>query len=282
MEMNEKISTKIILNLLKMLVMSGLLGLVTDGFSPFNNFGQAYFVWPMIMVLYNLPPLMCMKDPYLFMTLLIPGSKSPIKDINVYLRPLVDELLMLWEMSVETYDKFDKQNFIMKAALMWTINDFPALRMISGWSTHGKLSCPVYMGDVLGAQLKHSGKTIFFGTARSFLQIQHKYRRMSASFNRKFEKRGVDGRMSGREVLNWVKELKFPLPGKEYSTVRAEGYGKIHNFTHLCMFFELLPYWVKHMLRHCIDAMHTENNFLTSFTLVWMSPTKQRTTTSQG
>ncbi|KAL9366182.1 hypothetical protein Peur_037381 [Populus x canadensis] len=29
----------------------------------------------------------------------------------------------------------------MRAALMWTINDFPAYGMVSGWSTHGKLAC---------------------------------------------------------------------------------------------------------------------------------------------
>jgi len=32
--------------------------------------------------------------------------------------------------------------FFMKAALMWTINDFPAYGMLSGWSTHGRLACP--------------------------------------------------------------------------------------------------------------------------------------------
>ena len=26
----------------------------------------------------------------------------------------------------------------MRAALMWTINDFPAYEMVSGWSMHGK------------------------------------------------------------------------------------------------------------------------------------------------
>ncbi|KAL9346447.1 hypothetical protein Peur_061300 [Populus x canadensis] len=33
----------------------------------------------------------------------------------------------------------------MRAALMWTINDFLAYGMISSWSTHGKLACPYCM-----------------------------------------------------------------------------------------------------------------------------------------
>lgn len=101
---------------------------------------------------------MCMKDPYMFMPLLISGDKSPSKDINVYLRPLVDELKMLWEKGVQTYDVSLKQNFDMRAALLWTINDFPVLGMISRWSIHGGLSCPVYMGSVKAMRLKHGGK----------------------------------------------------------------------------------------------------------------------------
>ncbi|CAM8965059.1 unnamed protein product [Rhodiola kirilowii] len=33
----------------------------------------------------------------------------------------------------------------MRAALMWTISDFPAYGMLSGWSTQGKLGCPYCM-----------------------------------------------------------------------------------------------------------------------------------------
>ena len=42
-------------------------------------------------------------------------------------------------------NKSRKQNFLMRAALMWTINDFLAYGMISSWSTHGKLACPYCM-----------------------------------------------------------------------------------------------------------------------------------------
>ncbi len=35
-----------------------------------------------------------------------------------------------------------KQNFILHAALMWTINDFLTYGMLSGWMTAGKLACP--------------------------------------------------------------------------------------------------------------------------------------------
>ena len=45
---------------------------------------------------------------------------------------------------------------------MWTINDFPAYGMVSGWSTHGKLACPYCMGNNKAFTLTNRGKAFFF------------------------------------------------------------------------------------------------------------------------
>ncbi|XP_019197078.1 PREDICTED: uncharacterized protein LOC109190933 [Ipomoea nil] len=102
------------------------LGLCSDGFSPFGFNAKPYSCWPVMVVPYNLPPSMCMTTPYTFLTCIIPGPKNPKANIDVYLQPLIDELQLLWETGVLTYDASLKQNFMMRAALMWTINDFPA------------------------------------------------------------------------------------------------------------------------------------------------------------
>ena len=72
------------------------LGLASNGFNPFGNLSNAYSMWPVIIVPYNLLPWKCMKDPFFFMSMLIPGPKSPGNDIDVFLRPLIDELKELW------------------------------------------------------------------------------------------------------------------------------------------------------------------------------------------
>ncbi|XP_026384960.1 uncharacterized protein LOC113280563 [Papaver somniferum] len=118
------------------------LGLATDGFNPFGNMNNAYSMWPVIVMPYNLPPWKCMKQPFFMMALLIPGKKAPGNDIDVYLRPLIDELKELWEKGVETYDASTEKTFRMHAAVLWTINDFPAYGNLSGWSTKGYLACP--------------------------------------------------------------------------------------------------------------------------------------------
>ena len=49
------------------------LGLSTDGFNPFRNMSNAYSLWPVVLVPYNLLPWKCMKTPFLMMSLLILG-----------------------------------------------------------------------------------------------------------------------------------------------------------------------------------------------------------------
>ncbi|KAB2607136.1 hypothetical protein D8674_038803 [Pyrus ussuriensis x Pyrus communis] len=118
------------------------LGLASDGFNPFGKMRNDHSTWPVVLSVYNLPPWMCMKQPNLLLSLLIPGPRSPGKEIDVYMRPLIDELNELWEVGIPTYDAFSNQSFTMKAAVLWTISDFPAYGMLSGWSTHGYKACP--------------------------------------------------------------------------------------------------------------------------------------------
>ena len=119
------------------------LGLCSDGFSPFGLGATPYSCWPVIVTPYNLPPEMCMTFPYMFLTCIIPGPRNPKSKIDMYLQPLIEELQELWISGVPTFDASTSQNFQMHASLMWTIGDFPAYDMLSGWSTDGKLACPI-------------------------------------------------------------------------------------------------------------------------------------------
>nr|GFA81715.1 hypothetical protein [Tanacetum cinerariifolium] len=71
------------------------LGLTADGFNPFGKLSQDYNMWWVILTTYNLPLWLCMIESSFMLTLLIPGPKSLGKDIDVYLRPLIDELKVL-------------------------------------------------------------------------------------------------------------------------------------------------------------------------------------------
>jgi len=64
----------------------------------------------------------------------------------------------------------------MRSALIWTINDFPAYEMVSGWSTHGKLTCPYCMENKTFT-LTNGGKASFFYCHHRFLPPNHRYRK---------------------------------------------------------------------------------------------------------
>lgn len=78
----------------------------------------------------------------MFLTTIIPGLQNPKEMIDVYLQPLIAKLKHLWDTGVPTYDVSLKQNFQMRASLLWTVRDFPAYSMLSGWSTAGRMACP--------------------------------------------------------------------------------------------------------------------------------------------
>jgi uncharacterized Zn-finger protein len=98
----------------------------------------------------------------MFLSMVIPGPSNPRRNIDVCLRPLIDELTQLWSSGALTYEISRKHNFVMRAALIWTINDFPAYGMISGWSTHGKLACPYCTENNKAFTLTNGGKAFFF------------------------------------------------------------------------------------------------------------------------
>ena len=112
------------------------LGLATDGFNPFGNMNTKYSMWPVIVVPCNLPPWACMEESNFLMTLLIPGPSAPSKDFDVFLDPLVEDLLQLWK-GVRTYDALAGKMFNLRAVVLWCIHDYPALGTISGRTTRG-------------------------------------------------------------------------------------------------------------------------------------------------
>ena len=71
------------------------LGLAIDRFNPFGNLSLSYSMWPMVLTTYNLSPWLCMKESFFMLTLLTHRPQAPDKDMDVFLRPLVDELKQL-------------------------------------------------------------------------------------------------------------------------------------------------------------------------------------------
>ena len=155
------------------------LGLASDGFNPFGMLKVTYPTWPVILIPYNLPLWLSLKDSYWIMSMLIPGPKSPGQNIDVYLQHLIDELRELWLNGVETWDAMLRKNFRLHAILLWTINDFPAYAMLSGWSTKGKFACPYCHKGTDYLWLKYGSKHCYMGHLR-ILPLNHRWHQNKA------------------------------------------------------------------------------------------------------
>ncbi|XP_076906809.1 uncharacterized protein LOC143563057 [Bidens hawaiensis] len=189
------------------------LGLASDGFNPFGAMSLSYSMWHVVLIVYNLPPWKSMVDASFMLSLLITGRDSPGKDIDVFLRPLVDELKILWEKGVETYDCESKQRFNMRAALLWTINDFPAYGYLSGWSTSGYKACPICNEDACSIHIRD--KIAYVGHRR-FLPQDHAWRK-ARDFNGHRETRLAPKPVNRDDCLRQLEDLPIHPHGKHPS-----------------------------------------------------------------
>ena len=90
----------------------------------FGEQSSNHNTWHVTLCIYNLPPWLCMKQKFIMILVLIQGPKQPGNDIDVYLRPLAEELLQLWNGNgVRVCDEHKQEEFDLHVLLFGTIND---------------------------------------------------------------------------------------------------------------------------------------------------------------
>ena len=157
-----------------------------------------------------------MKQQSFILSSVIPGEKAPGNDIDVYLQTLIHELTLLWK-GVDAYDAFSKQKFKLRASLMWTVNDFPAYANLSGWSTKGRVACPVYADSTRSRWLKYGRKFCYMGHRR-WLEQNHKYRFQNDQFDGTIEKEGPPTLLTGCDILKQLSGASFMYGKSEKSS----------------------------------------------------------------
>jgi len=65
------------------------LGLASDGMNPYGNLSTQHSSWPVLLVIYNFPPWLCIKQKYMILSMMISGPRQPGNGIDVYLSPLI-------------------------------------------------------------------------------------------------------------------------------------------------------------------------------------------------
>jgi hypothetical protein len=73
-----------------------------DGINPYSLQNANYYVWLVAVINKNTPPWLSIKNEHLMLALIVPGRRQ-VRNMDVYLKPLVDELKELWE-GIHIYD----------------------------------------------------------------------------------------------------------------------------------------------------------------------------------
>nr|CAH68044.1 B0103C08-B0602B01.1 [Oryza sativa] len=199
------------------------------------------------------------KRKYIMIPIIIQGPKQPGNDIDVYLRPLVEDLKQLWKKEgVPVWDEDKQEEFNLRALLFVTINDWPALSNLSGQSNKGYKACTHCMDEIESTYLKHCRKVVYMGHRR-FLAENHPVRKKGKHFEHKADHRTKPKHRSGKTVFAMVKDLKVVFgkgPGSQH--IESED-GHAAMWKKNSIFWEL-PYWEFLDIRHAIDVMHLTKN----------------------
>jgi len=251
MERHEKILTKCWPNFAKDArnIRLGDLDFATDGFNPFSNMSSSYSMWLVFVIPYNLPPWLCMQESNFMMSLLILGPHSPGKAFDIFLQPLVEDLLELWR-GVDTLDAITGKDFKLHAAVLWCIHDYPALSTLSGRTTSGYFACLHCDTNPLSYA---RSKICYIGHCR-FLPRGHHLRKANdfESLHGTSAKPGTFTREELLEELEKVRDVRVGQKRKR-SGNRVPIWGR-----RVCLWD--VPYWSSLKLRHNLDVMHIEKN----------------------
>ena len=114
--------------------------LYVDGFNPYQSkeAKQVATVTGIYLVCLNLPPHLRYLPENTLLVGIIPGPQKPsLTELNHYLKPLVDELLVFWETGV-FYARTAKYECgrLVRCILVPLVCDLPAARQTAGFGGH--------------------------------------------------------------------------------------------------------------------------------------------------
>ena len=163
-----------------------------------------------------------MKRKFIMMPVLIQGPKQPCNDIDMYLRPLVEELLQLWNgKGVRVWDEQDHQEFDLHALLFVTINYWPALSNLSGQANKGYRACTHCSDGTDSIYLDNCKKNVYLGHRR-FLLSGHPVRKKGKHFKGEADHRTKPRHRTGADVHDMVKDLKVVFWKGSWRTTCSE------------------------------------------------------------
>ncbi|GJU84699.1 putative transposon, En/Spm-like protein [Tanacetum coccineum] len=234
------------------------LGISTDGVDV-NTGNRHHNVWPVLTVIYNLPPWLCMKRKFINLSVLISGY--PGNDIDVFLEPLVDDLHTLIEIGVDTYDASTKDNFNLCAIVLWTINYYPALGTLCGCPYSKFKGCVVCGKDTNCVRLSASSKQSYAPIPMTGEQIYNEVKHIENKWGKgkRTNNNASENQEDTRGRGGKIQKQKRNTTEEEGSSSQVNGQNDVY-WKKFNIWYRKLKYWRHNPVPHCIDFMHVEKN----------------------
>ncbi|KAL3678426.1 hypothetical protein R1sor_021382 [Riccia sorocarpa] len=222
-------------------------GLASDGVLPYGVKSSSLSTWPVVLTNYNVPPWLASKKGFLLLSLIIPGPKK-VKNIDIYLEPLVEELEQLWTGVDDVYDGRTERIgwnrwFTLKGVLLWTMHDYPGFAQVSGFQTSGYAACPTCGPALPVARSSHLSKQVYMSYS-TYLPLDDPLRGTGPERNTVEPPVPLD--------MNWWAQRWRDVEKGHIPIERAglKRWSILHR----------LPYWKDLLIQHLLDPMHIEAN----------------------
>jgi hypothetical protein len=240
------------------------LAFADDGFNPYRTMNVSCSICLGILIPLNFPPSMCMKDSNFILSVLIPGRAPAGTDMDVYFQPLVYDMLDMFVSGVRTYDSSKGEYFQLRAAIIWTITDYPSLGGVPGFGVSGEAACGDCHSLICSIRLENGSMSCYMGHHR-FLHPDHPFRFDVDSFGGETELRPAPAPLSGEEILECTKNLKTVYgknPSGKLARNQTRKEGEPLVFIKRRHIWFILPYWKDLMVQYNFDAMHIEKKYV--------------------
>ena len=114
-------------------VQSPRINIAMDFVNSYSLQNTKYSIWPVVVINKNIPPWFFVNNEHIMLALIVPGRKQ-VKNMDVYLQPLVDKLNELWD-GINVYDVSRpitaERIFMLYRICAYTTHDYPDLGVFS-------------------------------------------------------------------------------------------------------------------------------------------------------
>ena len=121
---------------------------------------------------------MTTKRHFILLSMVIPSLQSITSAHFVFIEPLLEELLELWNVGMEIVDAnayHGSTSFKLQAILLSIIYDFPAYGIVSKLVMKGFLGCPICGPSNILRRSTTSAKNIWDCMHKKFLSLGHQW-----------------------------------------------------------------------------------------------------------